>query len=62
MYARNDASKMEIHHNSRQESEMSGTSDFRLRTSDPFEVEYWVTGKEVGNTYQYKQIKEKFER
>ena len=56
MYVRNDARKMEIQFNSRLETEMSVTSDFRLRTSlptgqagDQFEVEYWVTGKEAGN-------------
>ena len=39
-----------------QETGMSGTSDFRLRTSlptghagDVFEVEYWLTGKEADN-------------
>jgi hypothetical protein len=49
MYLRNDASKMEIQYNSRLEIEMSVTSNFRLRTSDQFEVEYWVTGKEAVN-------------
>ncbi|WP_194777182.1 hypothetical protein [Pararhodonellum marinum] len=60
MYVRNDARKKVIQYNSRQQTEMSGTSlsddrracpttagDFRLRTSDPFEEEYWVTGKEA---------------
>ena len=47
MYVRNDASKMVIQYNSRQETEMSDTSDFRHRTSDLFEVEYWVTCKEA---------------
>ena len=49
MYVRNDDSKMVIPYNSRQETEMSGTSDFRLRTSYLFEVESWVTGKEADN-------------
>jgi hypothetical protein len=49
MYVRNDASKMEIQYNSRQETEMFGTSDFRLLTSNLFEVEYWATGKEADN-------------
>jgi len=53
MYIRSDASKILIEHNSRQETEMSGTSDFRLRTSDVFEVEYWVTGKEADNHLKY---------
>lgn len=45
---------MIIQNNSRQGTEMSSASDFRLRTSMPngqagnlFEVEYWVTGKEA---------------
>jgi hypothetical protein len=45
----NDPSKMVVHYNSRKETEMSSTSDFRLRTSDMFVVEYWVTGKEADN-------------
>ena len=49
MYVRNDAGKMVIQYNSRQKTEMSGTSDFRLPTSNKFEVEYWVTGKEADN-------------
>ncbi len=32
MYVRNDASKMVIQYNSRQQIEMSGTSDFGLPT------------------------------
>jgi hypothetical protein len=60
MYVRSDASKTLIEYNSRQETEISGTSDFRLRTSLPtgqagdlFEVEYWVTGKEAVNHLKY---------
>ena len=56
MYVRNEANKMEIQYNSLQETEMSGTSDFRLRTSLPtgqagnlFELKYWVNCKEAGN-------------
>ena len=43
---------MVIQYNSRQETEMSGTSlpaGRGLPTSNLFEVEYWVTGKEADN-------------
>ncbi len=42
MYVHIDA----IQYNTRQETEMSGM-DFRLWTSDPFEVDYRGTGKET---------------
>ena len=47
MYVRNDASKMVIQFKSRQETKISGTSIFRLRSSVLFEEENWVTGKET---------------
>lgn len=40
MYVRNDGGKMVIQYNSRRETKKSSTSDFRLRTSNLFEVEY----------------------
>ena len=60
MYISNDARKMVILYNSRQETKISGTSlyvrDFRLRPntyrdSNLFEVEYWVTSKEADNRF-----------
>ena len=60
MNVRYDARKMGIEYDPRQETEISGTSDFRLRTSLPtgqagnlFEVEYWVTGKEADNQNRF---------
>ncbi|SMD46274.1 hypothetical protein SAMN00777080_4955 [Aquiflexum balticum DSM 16537] len=47
MYVRIDASKMVIQYNSHQETEMTGTSVFRLRSSVTYFEEYWVTGKEA---------------
>jgi hypothetical protein len=54
MYVRNYARRLDIHINSRLRTEMFDTSVFRLRSSVPIEVEYWVTGKEA---YPYNFIK-----
>jgi len=58
MYIRNDASKMEIQYNSRQETEMPGTSDFKLGPDsyldNLFEEEYLVTGNEADNHNLFK--------
>jgi hypothetical protein len=49
MYITHDAGKMVIKYNSPYKSEMSGTSDIGHRTSNLFEVEFWVSGKEEDN-------------
>jgi hypothetical protein len=54
MYVRNYARRLDIHINSRLRTEMFDTSVFRLRSSVPIEVEYWVTGTEA---YPYNFIK-----
>jgi len=45
VYVRNDASKMKF--NIILTRKKSGISDFQLRTSNLFEVENWVVGKET---------------
>ena len=47
MIGRNVANKMVIQYNSRQDMDMSGTSNFGLRTSDMFVIEYWFTTKKT---------------
>ncbi len=49
MNVRNDASKMVILYNTRQETERCSSSDFRLRSYVLFVVKNWVTGKEAVN-------------